>query len=183
MQQWVDVEARGATVEERSYLQDAPDFVVDLSFYAVNNTAYALTITAIETIVEMVGESEVFPLETNVTLPPKRESENNRYAFYIPTQSIKRESLEGGTIVTINGSVTFIDCLGVPRSDYFGGFYRLRGQVGAIDFMKMKAIGIVPDRRVEATRLAKMIGKDAAGKRWARRQGRRQDGDESQNPN
>jgi len=180
MRQWVDVEARAATVEERSYMQDAPDFVVDLSFYAVNNTAYALTITAIETIVEMVGESEVFPLETNVTLPPRRESESNRYAFYIPTRSIKRESLDGGTIVTINGSVTFIDCLEVTRSDYFGGFYRLRGHVGAIDFMKMKALGIVPDRTVETTRLPKMSGKDAAGKRWPRRQ--RISRDENQGP-
>jgi hypothetical protein len=145
MRQWVDIEALGCSSANYSLLRNGPDFAVDISFEAVNNTANVLTIRKIETIVEMVPDgSEVFIVETNVDLSPDKKSENNRYPFYIPAQSIKRELFNKGTVVTINGAITFDDCLGKRRSDYFGGLY----ECSEGKFVKLRALGVVPNRSV-----------------------------------
>lgn len=163
MQQWVDVDAVASEPAGRTYVINEPDFAVNLTFEAINNTANVLTIIKIETIVGMMpDESEVFTLKTNVTLPPKKESENNRYSFFVPSQSILREWFDKGTTVTINGSITFIDCLGETRSDYFGGLYHCSD--GRLE--KLKALGIIPTRTVESSPIPRLTGKDASGNWW-----------------
>jgi hypothetical protein len=163
MAQWIDVEALGAEIAAHNYRPGNPDFVVNLSFEAVNNTSNVLTIKSIETIISMMpDQSEVFTLKTNVTLSPRKESESNRYAFFVPARSLEREWFAKGTVVTINGSITFTDCLGETRSDYFGGLYECRED----SFVKLKALGVIPDRTVEETRIPRMTGKDISGIRW-----------------
>ncbi len=165
MQQWVDVEARTAESVEREPRQGNFDFVVILSFEAVNNTANPLTIIKIETAIDMAhGEAEVFTVEENVTLPPRKESSNNRYAFHVPAQSIKRESFTCGATVVINGCVTFRDCLKNSRSDYFGGLYHCKDG----EFVKLKMLGISPSRTVKASHIPSMTGTDASGMPWTR---------------
>jgi len=158
MRQWVDVEVLGCRPAKRHFAPKNPKFAVDISFEAVNNTANVLTVRKIETIVDMTpDESEVFIVETNVDLSPDKSSENNRYPFFISSQSIRREWFEKGTIITINGSVTFDDCLGKQRSEYFGGVYECSD--GRI--VKLKALGIVPERSVEkGLRVPRMEGWD-----------------------
>ena len=87
----------------------------------------------------------MFTIETNVTLAPQQDSPIKRYPFYVPTQSITKIEIENGTLVTINGEITFKNCLGKIQTDYFGGFYRCEGDT----FRYLKATGLVPERTEE----------------------------------
>jgi hypothetical protein len=63
----------------------------------VNNTANVFTLLKIETAVSMSSdETEVFTIDTNTVLSPRRESESNRCSFYIPVQSISEEWFREG---------------------------------------------------------------------------------------
>jgi len=152
MQQWIDVETLGC------YIQTPPagatdfPFTINLLFEAVNNTPYPLDIQKIVTKVGMWPyEWEVFTVETSVTLASQEKSRNKRYAFYVPTQSITKEAFKSGTVLTINGEITFRNRLGKAQNDYFGGVYRCgqidSGQKGI--FQYLEALGIVPERTNE----------------------------------
>ena len=145
MQQWVDVDATDCTAQKWRAATGFP-FVVDLGFQAVNNTSNVLTITKIETTLnESPDETEVFRIEANAVLSTHKDSESNSYPFYIPTQYIPADRFAGGAIITLNGEVTFIDCLGTTRTQYFGGVYSCaEGYI-----KKLQAKGIVPDRLVK----------------------------------
>jgi hypothetical protein len=145
LRQWVDVEAVDCQSTEPLLSSTRPKFVVQISFRAVNNTANVFTIRKIETTVSMMpDETEVFLVETNVDLSPRKESESNRYPFYIPVESITKELFTRGTVVTLNGQITFIDCMGDRRQEYFGGLYRC--SEGSIE--KIEVLGMVPERSV-----------------------------------
>jgi hypothetical protein len=80
MRQWVDVEAIDCHSTEPWLSHDKPQFAVEINFQAINNTANVLTIKKIETAVSMMpDETEVFVVEINTDLSPRRESESNRY--------------------------------------------------------------------------------------------------------
>jgi hypothetical protein len=129
----------------RAGIRDFP-FTVNLSFEAVNNTSHPLDILKIVTTIGMWAyEWEVFTIDTNITLAPQRDSPTKRYPFYVPTQSIAKEGIEKSTFLTINGEITFKNCLGKTQTDYFGGFYRCEGRT----FQYLKALGLVPDRTEE----------------------------------
>lgn len=121
----------------RAGIRDFP-FTVNLSFEAVNNTSHPLDILKIVTTIGMWAyEWEVFTIDTNITLAPQRDSPTKRYPFYVPTQSIAKEGIEKSTFLTINGEITFKNCLGKTQTDYFGGFYRCEGRT----FQYLKALG------------------------------------------
>jgi len=153
MSQWVDVESLGCYIQEppAGRARDFP-LTINLRFEAVNNTSHTFDIRKIVTKISMwPSEEEVFTVETNVTLAPDKESRSKRYPFYIPTQSITEEEFKQGTIVTINGEITFKSCLGKMQTDYFGGVYRC-GQIDAGQqgiFSHLETLGIVPDRAEE----------------------------------
>jgi hypothetical protein len=139
------------------YIQTPPagqidfPFIINLRFEAVNNTAYTFDIQKIVTkIGVLASEREIFTVETNVTLA-SQESRSKRYAFYVPTQFITEERFRQGTVVTINGEVTFKNCLGRTQTGYFGGLYRC-GQINSKQegiFRYLEALGIVPERTKE----------------------------------
>lgn len=143
--QWADVEEVGCAREPPKAGRKDP-FVVNIQFVVVNNTANVFTLLKIETAVSMSSdETEVFTIDTNTVLSPRRESESNRCSFYIPVQSISEEWFRTGTVVTINGHVTFIDCMNQRRAEYFGGLY----ECGPGKIEKITILGMVPDRAVE----------------------------------
>lgn len=152
MGQWIDVEPLGCYIQTPPAGQRDFPFTINLRFEAVNNTAYTLDIQKIVTKIGMLAyEWEVFTVETNVTLASQEKSRNRRYAFYIPTQSVTQEWFRRGTVVTINGEVTFKNCLGRTQTDYFGGLYRC-GQINSKQegiFRYLEALGIVPERTKE----------------------------------
>jgi hypothetical protein len=153
MGQWVDVEPLGCYIQRPPpWKKDDLPFTINLRFEAVNNTAYTFDIRKIVTKIGMwADEWEVFTVETNVTLASHEKSRNNRYAFYVPTQSITEESFRQGTTVTINGEITFKNCLGKIQTDWFGGVYRC-GQIDAKQdglFSSLETLGIVPERTNE----------------------------------
>jgi hypothetical protein len=144
MRQWVDVEARGAKAMRPISVEGKDIYEVRLEFMAINNTPYVLTVENIRTSIGIEADTwEIFTVETSVDLSPRKESDSNAYSFYVPAQTIKKERFEKGTVVTVNGQITFRDCLGKVRTDYFGGLYRC-GQEG---FVKINQLGIVPDRK------------------------------------
>jgi len=152
MVQWIDVETLGCYIQEPpSWKRDSP-FTINLRFEALNNTAYPFDIRKIVTKIGMWADDwEVFTVETNVTLAPQEKTRTARYAFYVPTQSITEEWFRSGTVVTVNGEITFKSCLGKMQTDYFGGLYRCGqidgGQEGM--FTYMESLGITPERREE----------------------------------
>ncbi|WP_263377303.1 hypothetical protein [Granulicella paludicola] len=142
MRQWVDVEVIDCRVQTWREGTSHP-FAVNISFQAVNNTPNVFTILKVETAINQYSDStEVFIIETNTDLSSKKESESSRYPFYVPTQMPSEEQISAGTVLTLNGQITFIDCLGEKRCQAFGGLYACR--IGYVE--KMSASGIVPDR-------------------------------------
>jgi len=152
MGQWVDVDPLGCYIQTPPAGKRDFPFTINLLFEAVNNTNNTFDIQKIVTEIGMLPyEREVFTVETNVTLAFQEKSRSKRYAFYVPTQSITEEWFRKGTVVTINGEITFKNCLGVVQTDHFGGLYRCGqidgGQQGM--FKYMEALGIVPERKHE----------------------------------
>ena len=88
----------------------------------------------------------VFTVDTSSILPPKGNDRINTYPFYIP---MKLEGVDidwvRGTVLTINGEITFRDCLGDTQIQDFGGLYAC----SANGFDKIKPLGIVPDQSKE----------------------------------
>jgi hypothetical protein len=152
MQQWVDAESLGCYIQTPPAGKRDFPFTVNLRFEAVNNTSYPFDIQKIVTKIGMWPyEWEVFVVETNVTLASQEKSRSKRYAFYVPTQSITEEQFRQGTVLTINGEVTFKNCLGRTQTGYFGGIYRC-GQIDSKQegiFQYLEALGIVPERTNE----------------------------------
>lgn len=152
MGQWVDVEPLGCYIQTPPAGKGDFPFTINLQFEAVNNTAYPFDIQKIVTKISMWPyEWEVFTVETSVTLASQEKSRSKRYAFYVPTQSITKEGFTRGTVLTINGEITFRNCLGRTKLDYFGGLYRC-GQIDSKQkgiFQYLEALGMVPERTNE----------------------------------
>jgi hypothetical protein len=151
MPQWVDVESLGCYIQEPRAGKVDP-FTINLRFQALNNTSYPFDIQKIVTKIGMWADQwEVFTVQTNNTLAPQQKSRTSHYGFFVPTQSITKEWFKSGTVVTINGEITFKSCLGKIQTDYFGGLYRC----GQIDdgpegmFIFTESLGIVPERTEE----------------------------------
>ena len=145
MQQWVDVESVEVDAHE-SRLDGSLD--LDLSFEAINGTAYPLTIERIVTKVSLhANQWETFTVETSVILPPSREGRKSAYPFYVAMKPQGKEVdwFMKGTVLTINGEVTFRDCLQKTRVQDFGGLYECN--MKALKYMK--PLGLVPDRNTE----------------------------------
>ena len=147
MQQWVDVNPLSYEIKAASHGAGATPFTVHLSFEAVNNTSQPFDVLKIVTkIGTWANEWEVSTVEENVTLVPQNESRSKRYYFYASTERITEDWLRMGTDVTINGWVTFKNCLGKVQTDYFGGLYRCKA--GA--FRYLRPLGVVPERTTES---------------------------------
>ena len=144
MRQWVDVGTKGV---------DSPDslkepFTVHLKFEAVNNTAFPFTIEKIVTKVGLQADTwETFTVETSVTLPPSGEARHSAYPFYVAMKlsGIEAEWFKMGTVLTVNGEVTFKDCLQKTDVQWFGGLYKW----GVDLFEYLEPLGIVPDQHTE----------------------------------
>jgi hypothetical protein len=156
MRQWVDVVPRGASVFSRAWNPPVGDpFEVQLQFEVINNTSYVMTIEKIVTKISMDAlEWETFTVETNVTLSHNKGSPSNRYPFYVASTTIKEQRYESGTVVTINGEVTFKNCFGEKQVDYFGGIY----ECGPGVFRCLKPLGLVPERQMEKNEPESEIG-------------------------
>jgi len=144
MQQWVDIETRGVDV---SKAWNKP-FSLDLQFEAVNNTPFLLTINKIETTIALWADSwEEFTIETWDRLPPAKDGKSSGHSFYVETSMETKEGFEKGTLFAINHRVTFTDCLGKTRTQWFNGLYDCRPE----HFERMKYMGIVPDKEEKKT--------------------------------
>lgn len=140
MQQWIDVETRG--METSAKWVRPVSF--RLQFEAINNTPWLLTIQKIETTVSLWAEKwETFTVSHCVPLPPSRDGKSSGYGFYVESDEVNKVLSErGDTLPTINGEITFKDCLGNICVQPFGGFY----SCGPAHFEYMKPIGVVPDK-------------------------------------
>ncbi len=144
MQQWVDVEEREVNTHE---MKDQ-SLKLDLTFEAVNNTNYALTIEQIVTSFELLTRAPIkFTVREGKMLAPSAKSGMNLYPFFVSAR------LEGndvdrvmkGTMVGIFGKITFKDCLQQTRVQDFGGMYLCSMK----EFKYMKPMGMVPDQETE----------------------------------
>jgi hypothetical protein len=142
MQQWIDIEP----IEARAVNRPGEPFEVHLQFEAVNNTPYVLTIEKIITRIDMMPpDSEIFTVSTNVSLAPKGNGRSSVYPFYVRTKEIEKLGFGGGTVVTVNGEVTFRDCLKDLHIDWFGGLYKCAPEY----LVYLKPAGLVPDQKKE----------------------------------
>jgi hypothetical protein len=138
MRQWISIETRNAAVSDK---EAEPE--INFSFQAFNDTAYPLTIIKIETWVGYWSDTwDKSTAETNHTLPPWK-GEKRPYFFYavFKGQSEIIEAFKKGTIFTINGAITYIDCLEVTRVQEFGGLYFARPD----KFDWLEPLGTAPD--------------------------------------
>jgi hypothetical protein len=139
MLQWIDIETKG--VEGASPIGEP--FEIRLKFEAVNNTPYVLTIQKIVTNVSLWAlEEEVFTVGVNVRLPPNRSSKSSAYPFYVGCTTIGKEVFEQGTVLTINGEITFKDCREQTQVQWFNGLYAC----GPKAFRALQPLGSVPDK-------------------------------------
>lgn len=144
MQQWVDVEEREVNAHE---MKDQ-SLKLELTFEAVNNTNYPLTIEQVVTSFELLTRAPIkFTIRDIKMLAPSAKSGMNLYPFFVSAR------LEGndvdrvmkGTVVGIFGQITFKDCLQQTRVQDFGGMY-LCSMKG---FKYMKPMGMVPDQETD----------------------------------
>lgn len=145
MRQWIDVEPKG--IDFNAVV--CHPFKVEIAFLAINNTDYPLTVTKIETKVSVRAEEwEVFTVETYQTVPP-RSSKDNTYPFYFPMKSADyvggRSDWREKRILTINGTISFRDCLERLDTQEFSGLYHC--DPTGVGYMK--PLGIVPNQHTE----------------------------------
>jgi hypothetical protein len=145
MWQWVDVETRGADVVTSLKHHAAKNpFEIRLQFEAVNDTLYLLTIQKVVTTIALwPGEWETFTAATSAPLPPKRNGKTSGHPFYVETGIATKEEFERGTLFSIDGNVTFMDCQGQTRNQPFGGLY----ECSPDHFEFLKPIGTVPEKQ------------------------------------
>ncbi len=146
MQQWVDVGTKGVGSPELLKTTS----VAHLKFEAVNNTAFPVTIQRIVTKVSVrANEWDTFTVDARAILPPSGKGRSsNAYPFYIPMKledDAEAERFKRGTILTINGEVTFEDCLQKTCVQRFSGLYAC----GPGRFEYLEPLGIVPDQQKE----------------------------------
>jgi hypothetical protein len=143
LRQTVEVEERGVDAHESK--KDGSLKLV-LTFEAVNNTGYALTIEQVVTTLELLTREPIkFTVRESKKLAPSVSSGMNRYPFFVST------TLEGkdvdrfltGTIVGIFGQITFVDCLQETQVQDFGGMYSCSTK----EFKYMKPMGAVPEEQ------------------------------------
>jgi hypothetical protein len=140
MQQWVDVETRGVSVKTT---WNKP-FTLELQFEAVNNTPFLLTINKIVTTVALWCDAwEEFTVETWDRLPPAKDGKISGHCFYIETSMATKEEFEKVTLFTMTHKITFTDCLGKKRTQWFSGHY----DCGPDRLERMGYMGIVPDKQ------------------------------------
>jgi hypothetical protein len=143
MRQWIDV--RTGEIEASAYL--VHPFQVQCQFEAINSTSYPLTIHKIVTKVSIhANEWDIFTVNTNVIVPPIGNDRDNTYPFYFVLKSADiGTDWRKGTILTINGEISFEDCLRKSCIQDFGGLYAC----SANGFQYIKPLGIVPDQKKE----------------------------------
>jgi len=143
MQQWVDVEPRGVEVIT-GWRPGRKPFEIRLQFEAVNNTPFLLTIQKTVTTISLwAGHSETSTVDVGGSLPPCRNGKSGGHPFYIETGIETKEGFERGTLFTINGEITFRDCLGKIQEQWFGGLY----ECAPGHFEKLSVSGVVPDKQ------------------------------------
>lgn len=145
MEQWVDIETRSASV-----MGTGQDRDIGFHFQCINNTEQPLTIKKIVTEVGfLANEWHKSTVETDTTLAPYQKGKA-KYFFYAVLKGAKdriEEFEKGSAIYTINGEVSYIDCLRRNRTQGFHGLYRASADV----FECLEPYGTVPtyEKRME----------------------------------
>ena len=145
MEQWVDIEPGGT---ETPGVSNTKPFEFRPMFEAVNNTPFPLTIRKIITKVSLsANEWETFTVAPYQILPPSNPDKKRSYPFFLdmtmPEIPIGWE--QHGTVITVNGELTFVDCLQRIRTQQFGGLYRC----GPAAFEYLKPSGIIAQHAQE----------------------------------
>ncbi len=142
MRQWIDIEPRKNVPHET--LLGALPFNIRIQFEAANNTPYLLTVIKVVTEVSyLAGKAVTFTVPASVPLPPGVDSKRRGYTFYAEVDVDKETYFDRGVILTINGEITFEDCMDKQQTQWFMGLYRCEADG---KFFLMEPLGIVPQK-------------------------------------
>ena len=139
MRQWVNIVPIGIS---KCVRPDKPGLCeVSLQFEIINKTNYLMTILRIETnIGANVHESTESMVECNQPLVPQKSDGDSSHPFYARTLVDDGIWDEKGRIFIITGSVTYLDCMEVRRTQAFEDLY-LGIEDGELRRMKPSGIG------------------------------------------
>jgi hypothetical protein len=139
MRQWVNIVPVGIS---KCVRPDKPGLCeVSLRFEIINKTDYLMTILRIETDVGAnVYESSKSVVECNRPLVPQKSDGDSTHPFFAKTLVDSGIWNEKGRIFVVTGSVTYLDCMEIRRSQTFEDLY-LGIDDGELQRMKPSGIG------------------------------------------
>lgn len=122
MRQWVNIVPIGIS---KCVRPDKPGFCeVSLRFEIINKTDYLMTILRIETnVAAKAASSTKSVVECNQPLVPQKSDGDSSHPFYAKTLVDSGIWNEKGRIFAVTGTVTYLDCMEIRRTQTFEDLY------------------------------------------------------------